>query len=207
VNVYEPTDKALKEINRYNIRAFGRLRLIPADELNVIRQVRTVYTSSIQQVRKRMRKACEDEFWMYLVMCGWDTDKAIRMASGEIPFVWIDDLMDEVDPTVRYRFWDEAERKQMRLVESLSIPDGRNLEIDRALKQWTRQIGWFGIFATDAAALAAMKKANVKKVMWNTEQDGRQCGECDDRNGNVYDIDKVPPKPHNGCRCWLTPVM
>ena len=23
---------------------------------------------------------------------------------------------------------------------------------------------------------------------------------------SIYDIDKIPDKPHPGCRCWLTPV-
>ena len=207
MNAYEPLDTALHAINRYNLNAFGRLRLAPTDELHIIREVRTVYTGSITQVRKRLRKACEDEFWMYLLLCGWDEDKALRVASGEIPLSWIDERIEEIDPTVRYRFADESERKQLRLMESLTIPAGRDAEIDRALRSWTRQIGWFGIYAMDAAAMQAMKKADVQRVMWNAEQDGRQCDECDDRNGKVFDIDKVPPKPHNGCRCWLTPVI
>lgn len=206
-DVYEPLDKALHEINRYNLRAFDGLRLADWDELNIIRTVRTVYTGSTRQVRKRMRKACEDTFWFYLTLCNFDIDKALDMASGVITLEWIDDRMDEVDPTVRYRFTEETERKRNRLAESLTVEDGRSIEIDRALKQWTRQIGWFGIHAVDEAAMEAMLEADVQKVRWNTEQDGRQCEECDERHGQIYDIDKVPPKPHNGCRCWLTPVL
>lgn len=205
-DVYEPLDKALHEINRYDVRAFGGLRLADWDELNVIQQIRSVYTGSTRQVRKRIRKACEDTFWFYLTLCDFDSDKALDMANGKITPEWIQARMDEVDPVVRYKFTEETERKQSRLAESMSIEDGRDLEIDRALKQWTRQIGWFGIHAVDEAAMAAMIEADVQKVMWNTKMDGRQCADCEELDGQVFDIDKVPDKPHHGCRCWLTPA-
>lgn len=206
MNVYEPLDKALVEINRYNLREFGKLRLAPKDELNVIRQVRTVYSDSTKLMQKRFRKACEDAFWMYLVLCGMDTDKALRMASGEITATWLYERMSEIDQVTRYRFIDEADRKEKRLMESMTIPEGRDEAVDGALKLWTRQIGWFGIHVTDRAALQAMQEMGVEKVRWNSEKDGKQCGECDERDGTVYAIGKVPPKPHHGCRCWLTPV-
>jgi SPP1 gp7 family putative phage head morphogenesis protein len=60
--------------------------------------------------------------------------------------------------------------------------------------------------AVDTATLDGFKDSGVEKVMWNTNIDGRECKVCRERNGKTYSIDKVPPKAHRNCRCYLTPV-
>lgn len=63
---------------------------------------------------------------------------------------------------------------------------------------------WFAIEVSDAATLEAYEDAGVKYIVWNTMMDGRECGTCEDRNGKVYPIHAIPPKPHPGCRSWYT---
>ena len=58
----------------------------------------------------------------------------------------------------------------------------------------------------DEATLQAFKDAGVKRVRWRTEEDEKVCKYCRPLDGKVFDIDKVPPKQHWGCRCWFEPA-
>jgi hypothetical protein len=59
----------------------------------------------------------------------------------------------------------------------------------------------------DVAMLYTLKLMGVEKVQWVTNIDGRECKTCRERNGEIYDIDKIPPKAHRGCRCGYKPVL
>ena len=207
MNVYERTDRAVKAINRYNLERFGRLKMAKFDELNVIREVTATYQDSMQMVRKKLRKAAEEDFIFFLMLCRWDELEATQKAKETQWAAWVDELMQQVDPATRYRFDLEEERKQARLIESLAIPLGQQAEVDKGLRLWTKQIAQFAIYVTDSAAKEAFEAAGVDEAMWNTEQDDRVCEECDEREGNIYKIGQIPDKPHRGCRCWLTPVI
>jgi SPP1 gp7 family putative phage head morphogenesis protein len=60
--------------------------------------------------------------------------------------------------------------------------------------------------AVDNATLDGYKDSGVDEVEWHTNIDGRECKVCRERNGKIYKIDKVPPKPHRNCRCRYAPV-
>jgi SPP1 gp7 family putative phage head morphogenesis protein len=45
--------------------------------------------------------------------------------------------------------------------------------------------------------------AGIEEVEWVAEDDSRTCKICRERNGKVYKIDEIPPKPHYNCRCTL----
>lgn len=47
------------------------------------------------------------------------------------------------------------------------------------------------------------KNIGKEYVRWVTEHDDRVCGDCEERDGKIYPIDAVPPRPHHGCRCEL----
>ena len=51
--LYAPCDRAIKAMNRENLKAFGKLKLAKFDELNVIREVTALYQKSALQARKR----------------------------------------------------------------------------------------------------------------------------------------------------------
>lgn len=81
-----------------------------------------------------------------------------------------------------------------------------DLEIDRAVKAWSKQIGQFALSVTDAAVVQAYEDAEEPEVMWVSERDNRVCHECKELDGEVFPLRDVPTKPHMGCRCRLVPV-
>jgi SPP1 gp7 family putative phage head morphogenesis protein len=55
----------------------------------------------------------------------------------------------------------------------------------------------------DAIKKNIWKWNDVQKVVWCTVRDWRVCPECDERDGEVYDLDDCPVLPHHSfCRCY-----
>jgi SPP1 gp7 family putative phage head morphogenesis protein len=48
-----------------------------------------------------------------------------------------------------------------------------------------------------------MEKSSVETVQWVTAEDERVCQQCEHLDGLVFPIDKVPNRPHIGCRCKI----
>lgn len=207
MNVYQGADRAILEMNRQNLKAFGKLKLAKFDELNLIRQINAVYDESVRRAKQRYYEIAVEAFIVAMLEAKKPNDEATRTADEIITGDWILDMLEEVDPVTLYAFMNEAERKKQRLIEALAVANNRNAEIDKALRYWTQQIGQYAITSVDNARLDAFKAAGVEKVMWNTNLDGRECDKCRALNGKVFRIDKVPPKQHYGDRCWLTPVF
>ena len=197
---YKEADKAIKAINRENLKLFGQLkaRLMKSDELNVIRQVSDTWASSIR-VTERWLLECARLAYLAAMK---ETGKRKR---NPIDRDWLIEFLLMADPVTLYKFLPEAERKKARLTEALAATTDRAKEIDKSLRDWTRQIGQAAIEVTDAATIRAFKDAGVTHVMWHSERDDKVCRVCRDRDGKVYPIDGLPVK-HPNCRCWLTAV-
>ena len=193
-------------MDRENVEAFGRLKMAKWDELHIIRTVVAVYTQSAKRARKRYFGVAWDAYLIGLMLCEMDVDKAQQMVEKEITLTWVDDILKRVDPVTQFRFDKETDRKAYRLAETLEVTTERQKAVDKALKYWSRQLGQYAINFTDYAMIKAFEDAGVKQVMWVTQRDERVCGECDDLDGQIFDVDKIPPKPHWGCRCQLMPV-
>lgn len=136
--------------------------------------------------------------------------KAYKDAGGEdnsfINLQWLtENILGEYDKVTKYVYTNEVDRKRSRLAESLIASDNKAEEIDRALKLWSSMISQYAITAVDTATLTAYKSLGVREVVWKSISDGRRCKVCMERDGKVYPIDEVPPKPHIGCRCYLVP--
>lgn len=200
---YDTADKAIRDMNRRNLRAFDRLKTLPFDQLNILRSVRKTYSDSIKLAKLRYLQIARDAYIEALVMAGIDRKKAEEMAEDDITEDWVLDMLEEYDPVTLYQFLPEAERKKDRLVEALIASHNKNEEVDKALRYWTLQVTQYAINSVDEATLDGFKEAYVKKVRWIAQEDGRVCSVCQERDGKVYAIDKVPPKPHFNCRCYL----
>ncbi len=205
--IYDAADAAIKAMNRESLKAFGRLKTIRFDELHIIREVTSVYDTAAVTARKRYRKIAYDGFIEALILCGMTDAEARREAAKVMSERWVKEWLGEVDPVVRYQFDPETDRKKQRLIESLAIKPGRDAEIDRALKDWARQTGHFAIAAVDRARLDAFRAAGVEEVVWVSERDSRVCRHCRSLDGQRFGINRVPGKPHMGCRCWLEPAL
>lgn len=205
INVYGACDKAIKAMNRTIVEEFGRLKMSRWDEIHVIRTVAAVYNNSQKRARKRYYEVAFEGYLLYLVMLGEEHKKAHQMAEKAITEEWVDEILAEVDPVTMYRFDTETERKAYRLAEALEVSPERNREIDKAMKEWSRQIGQYAINVTDYAGMQALKDYGVEEVEWVTAEDERVCGKCKAYDGMVFSIDDVPVKPHYGCRCVIVP--
>ena len=139
------------------------------DELTAITVVKQVYRRLEKQVRRHLYEACFDFYIVILYECGITGPEANELAEKAINSEWLDWIMHEVDPVTLYRFDAETERKAERLVEAIVALKGPNAtgmagttlnqEVDRALRNWSRQVGWFAIWAADEAARQAMQDA------------------------------------------------
>lgn len=133
----------------------------------------------------------------------------LRLAKSyyrKITSDWLDDYLLEYNPVTKYVFEHEVERKEGRLAEAVIASITPKDELETALRLWVNMITQYTIDIADRATIDRLKSEGVKEVMWVTEGDEKVCSVCNKRGGNVYDIDKVPPKPHLNCRCWVVKV-
>lgn len=199
---YKAADRTVRAINRENLKLFGqmKIRLMKSDELHVIREVSGTYDRSLRTVEKQFLALAVEAYRKAMEECG-------KRKRCLLDRDWLLEFLMIADPVTLYRFLPEWERKKARTTEAIAASTARSKVIDDALKALARQIGQGAIDITDAATIAAYMDAGVKNVMWVSERDERVCNTCVDMDGNVYDIDSVPPKPHRNCRCVLRPIL
>ena len=203
---FEYADRAIRDMNRRNLRAFDKLKQLKFDELNVMQSVSKTYSDSISLAKKRYLQIATDAYIEALVLAGIDRAKAEDMAEDSITEDWILDMLEEYDPVTLYQFLPEAERKKQRLVEALIAAHNKAEEVEKALRLWTRQIAHYAEQSVVDGTIDGYKDAGVKQVKWVTAEDEKVCRVCRERDGKIYSIDKIPPRPHYHCRCTWTPV-
>lgn len=198
-NPYELSDRAAKLLNRKAIRRFDKAKkdcnLLHFDELNVIKVLTALY-----------KDLAADNKQAFLDLAILDYQDAQPHGKKEPDNSWLLALLDSYDPVALYVYAHEVDRKRDYAIESVVASKGKAKEFRRALKYWARMSGHMTDRITDEATLKAFRDAGVKKVRWVTEKDDRVCPVCGPRDGKVYDIDKVPNKPHVNCRCIISAV-
>lgn len=203
-NPYELSDRASKLLNSKAVRRFEaarrKLAVLKFDELNVIKTVKALY----RDLAADNKKAFTD----LAIMAYEDAARhELDDEEDELMGLWLmSEVLDKPNPVTGYIYTNEVERKRDRATESINASTKKRQEFQKALRLWSRQTAEYCDIVTDEATLKAFKDIGVKKVRWSTEKDDRVCPACGPRDGNVYDINKVPPKPHVNCRCILLPV-
>lgn len=194
VDIYDRADKVAEYLTKQYVREFSKNKNIMSfDAVNVIKKSKKLY----EWLDKITREA-------YLLLA-----RAIYSdytEDDDLPGMWLSGLLDDYDPVTKYVYTNEWERKRQRFAESVIASDDKPFDYGTALRLLTQQGTQYTITVADRAQLDAYKKLGVKKVRWDSENDTRVCHECHSRHNKVYPIDKVPPKPHYGCRCHLIPV-
>ena len=218
-NDYAAADKAIRRMDRDNLRAFNRLKQADFERSSIVQTVLNLYREQARKARKEYLGIGLEAyiFALWLVDTEFSADAARRMAADAITGAWVDDILRQTDFVTLYRFDSETERKANRLLEGLSVvtdpsytedwntpKDSRNRMIDQALKQWVRQLAQYAINVTDYAMLQAYDDAGVEEVTWEDAGDRVVCADCHSRNGQSYRLDEVPTK-HTNCRCRLRP--
>lgn len=150
--------------------------------------------------------------------------EAIREASEDIlalggtvkPFKIDDDFILGIllayNPITGYLYESEADRKRARLAEALitAVIIGSRQEYHKELRTfanvWNTQTTQYAETMVDESRKETFKRNGIRRVRWETEKDAKVCETCKERDGKIYDIGKIPPKPHYRCRCWLVPI-
>lgn len=205
--IYDNADKAIRAMNRQNLKEFGKLKLAKWDELNVVRAVGKTYDDSVRMAKRRYYEIAFEAFIVAMLEARIDNKDATRKAEEVITNDWILDMLEEVDPVTLYAFLPETERKKQRLIEALAVATNRNAEIDKALRYWTQQVSQYADNSVFRARLEAFRKAGIEQVIWVTQEDDRVCEDCEPLDGQIFDVDNVPDPPHWGCRCTLRSVI
>lgn len=128
--------------------------------------------------------------------------KAVRAVTKELTAK----LLDGYNPVSGYVFRHEIERKAAKTAESIlaaQTTGDRDKAIDKAMKQLSGQIAEYADQVVTETTKDAYENAGVELVKWMIKQDSRVCKACEGLRGRIFERDKVPPKPHFGCRCWL----
>ena len=196
-------EKITKKISK----EFRQNRLTLFDEMNVLqvkRHVNTLYKRIVNIVTEEFEKIANpiyEDIYNECFALGFKGKKK------KIDVAWIDEFFREYNPVTRYIFANEIDRKKSRLFEALIANELERLQsYKQAEKLINTQVRQYSIDHEDAIVLTVFKVLGVKKVMWVAEDDHKTCGVCNELDGEVFDIEKVPPKQHYNCRCYLIPV-
>lgn len=200
-DIYSLSDKTIRRLNKLAIRRFRDAErkcgagLMPFDELTIIREVRQLYADLDNDNRKA-----------FLELAIAVYRRAEPHGRTEPDLSWLLALLDEYNPVTKYRYTTEIDRKRDYTTEAVIAAVDKDKEFKRGLLYWGKLTSAYADIVTDSATIKAFKDAGVERVRWITEGDNRVCGTCNERHGKIYPIDKIPSKPHVGCRCRLEAV-
>lgn len=210
--MYKHLDSLL-EAEKKRIRAeFNHLSVTGFDELNVVstrkttqemydgfmRENETMYLKAAKNAYRKAVKAAKKE--------GFSGDET--EVSGD----WLVGVLAGYNLVTGYLYDKEADRKRLRLNEQILTAREYNNRtmyqesLRKAANLWYTQTVQYGISAVDEATIKGFKDMGVKEVRWIAADDEKTCPTCGARDNKVYRLNKIPPKPHYGCRCYVVPV-
>lgn len=166
------------------------------DELNVIKASEKMYVKLEEANMKAFLKLACDRY----------KDITGEEASEKATLAWLLLFLLAYNPVTEFVYKNEVERKEARFAETMIASVNKLVAIKRAQSLWLRQTEQYLVLVEDEAVLRGYKRMGVKRVKWFTQVDERRCPECAARHGKVYPINKIPPKPHRNCRCYVEPV-
>lgn len=142
------------------------------------------------------RKKCksEKEVKDYMKIIGFDIDKYFDTYSKTLLFVYLNEMIRR---EARYT-------EGVIALEDMNSPDMLNYQ-KRNVNSMSKMADEVSVDAERDSYIAEMKHDGVEEVVWIAEMDDRTCSECELLNGQVFDIDNVPERPHQGCRCEIEP--
>lgn len=211
---YEIADRAIAQLNKQAVALVNktkrRLIVDGFDELNVLRQVDKLYKTLDSNNRKRFKEVfvlAYTEMYLYV-----DGKKSLLKSEedeiDELAEQYIAGLLDEPNEVTKYTYSAEVIRKRERAKEAVNAVIARaakQVQLDKALRMWSQMTAWYTDFVWEGATILAMKALGIKKVVRHERDDDKVCQVCRKADGEVYNIDKVPSKPHLHCRRWFTP--
>lgn len=211
--MYEYLDSLLEKAKKKIKVEFNHIGAMGFDELNVVgtkKITKAVFERLLANNEKLYRKAADDAYKKAkakAVTAGYSEEDKTSLGED-----WLFAVLFAYNLVTGYLYDKEAERKRLRLNEQILTAREFNDRqmLDKSLKRtanlWWTQTQQYGVDVVDAATVQAYEDLGVKRVRWITNIDGRECQVCRERHRVIYDIKKVPAKPHYNCRCMLEPV-
>lgn len=192
-NPYKYSDNIIKAFHKVWVISFKKIKksIMKFDEINDLKAV----TKIVEETYDDMDKTAQKYF-----------KKIANHYCDDFEEFLLLDYLSTPSPITKYAYTKEVKRKAERLIEALIASKDkqeREQEVSKAERYWSREIDQYVVEITDLARLEQLRKQGFKKVRWVTLVDERRCAICRARHNQVYDIDKVPTKPHWNCRCYL----
>lgn len=191
-NLYKIADVVISYLNKRYIKLFNKARGMGFDELNVISTSHEIYDTALTETKREFTRLSKKVYEKY------------RKTEDEFDsegFVLA--LLLAYNPTTKYVYENEVDRKRARFVEGVLSSDTPLEEVKLSQRLWIAMNKIYADEVTFQTMIQAFKDSGVEKVRWVTSVDERRCKVCGAMHGKVYDIDKVPSKPHLNCRCWV----
>ena len=203
--MYKLLDQLLAAEMKRIRASFNHLGSMGFDELNVV---------NTRKVTQKMYDSfLKDNESIYLKVAKDAYKRATESGKKtEIDREWLVGVLAGYNLVTGYLYDREAERKRLRLNEQIltaSEYGNRDLfqsSLRRSANLWWTQTSQYGISVVDEATIKAYKDMGVKLVQWIAADDEKTCPTCGARDNRIYNIKKIPPKPHYGCRCYVVPV-
>ena len=165
-------------------------------------------------------KFLDDNEALYLRVAKNAYKKAIKSAKeedfsgeeNEIDGAFVSTVLTGYNLVTGYLYSKETDRKRLRLNEQIltarEYSDRQMFQesLRRAANLWWTQTVQYGVSMVDEATIKGFKDMGVKEVRWIAADDEKTCPTCGERDNKVYRLNKIPPKPHYGCRCYIVPV-
>lgn len=210
--MYKETDKYISKLKKVLKREYQQMGLAGWDELNVIRvrkRTKSLFRRIDDMNRKAYRHICKyvEDLLLYEFLD--DLDDLERKPS---PSKVVEKSLGSYNPVTGYLYDKEWERKRLRMVEEImtaaTIQDRERYlkSLKRTFDLMFTQSSQYAQDVADTMETEVYKAASIPRVMWVTERDNRVCEECRERDGKIYPLDNVPPKPHYHCRCRIKPI-
>lgn len=198
-NPYRLADKAIDLLNSRAVKRFEDAKDEAAqkgfDELNVLEVTRTLYD--------QLRKDNQDVF---LELAQERYQEAEPHGEKPPDLAWLLALLAAYNAVTKVIYDNDVDRKRQYTAEGINSSTAKVTEFRRGLHYWADLTATYGDIVTDESTLKAYRDAGVKKVRWVTAGDEKVCETCRERNGKIYSINSIPPKPHRRCRCVYEPM-
>lgn len=211
--MYRQTDKFLKSLKIQIRNEFNHLSVLSFDELNVTstkKETTELYSRLLNFNQKGYFRIVEESYEYALDFLTEEQKKKLKSKTFDVDYL-VDYVLENYNWVTGYLYKREAERKRLRLAEEMMTAkeffDRKKYSsvINKNANLWYTQSSQYAIDMADNTVLNTWKSAGVEKVVWVAEHDDKTCGECNELDEQVFDIDNVPHKPHYGCRCTIIP--
>lgn len=193
-NFYETTDKAIELLNRRATKRFEDAKDEAAqdrfDELSVLEVTRTLYQDLARDNQEVFLELAQERYQE-------------AEPHGEEPpdLAWLLALLAAYNAVTKIIYDNDVDRKRQYTTEGINSSTAKVTEFRRGLHYWAGLTADYADIVTDESTLKAFRDAGVRRVRWVTAGDEKVCETCRERNGKVYSINSIPPKPHKRCRC------